>query len=208
MVFLCKFSQNPPIGSGDRVQTRLIFTVLIVWWPWKLGQGHQNLISSFNYPNDTIHKVWPESIICFKRQSADKLLFWSKFDIQSAGVTLKMRSRSPKSNHFFPMSQWCFPASLVKIHLLVQETVQTRLTFTVFIVWWPWKLSQGHQNQNKSLNHPNITIYEVWPEYAKVQETGSRQAFFGQNLKFSKCWCDREIKVKSTKSNHFFPPSQ
>ena len=22
---------NPPIGSGDRVQTRLIFTVFIVW---------------------------------------------------------------------------------------------------------------------------------------------------------------------------------
>ena len=31
--------------------------------------------------------------------------FWSKFDIQSSGVTLKMRSRSLKSNHFFPMSQ-------------------------------------------------------------------------------------------------------
>ena len=31
--------------------------------------------------------------------------FWSKFDIQIAGVTLKMRSRSPKSNHFFSPSQ-------------------------------------------------------------------------------------------------------
>ena len=30
--------------------------------------------------------------------------FWSKFDIQSAGVTLKMSSRSPESNHFFLMS--------------------------------------------------------------------------------------------------------
>ena len=57
---------NPPIGSGDRVQTRLILPSL-VWWPWKLGQGHQNLIKSFNYSNDTIHKVWPESIIWFKR---------------------------------------------------------------------------------------------------------------------------------------------
>ena len=35
------------------------FYSLIVWWPWKLGQGQQNLIYSFNYPNDTIHKVWP-----------------------------------------------------------------------------------------------------------------------------------------------------
>ena len=35
------------------------FTGFTVWWPWKLGQGHQNLINSFYYPNDTIHKVWP-----------------------------------------------------------------------------------------------------------------------------------------------------
>ena len=31
VVFLCKFGQNPPFGSGDRVQTMLIFTVFIVW---------------------------------------------------------------------------------------------------------------------------------------------------------------------------------
>ena len=62
-------------------------------------------------------------------------LFWSKFDIQSAGVTLKMRSRSSKSNHFFPMSHWCFCVSLVKIHQLFQDRVQKMLIFTVFIVW-------------------------------------------------------------------------
>ena len=33
-----------------------IFKVFIVWWTWKLAEDHQNLISSFNYPNDTIHK--------------------------------------------------------------------------------------------------------------------------------------------------------
>ena len=45
------------------------------------------------------------------------------------------------SNHFFPMSQWCFCVSLVKIHQLVQEIrVQTRLISTVCIVWWLWKL--------------------------------------------------------------------
>ena len=31
VVFLCKFDQNPPIGLQDRVQTRLIVTVFIVW---------------------------------------------------------------------------------------------------------------------------------------------------------------------------------
>ena len=29
VVFLCKFGQNLPTGSGDRVQTRLICTVFI-----------------------------------------------------------------------------------------------------------------------------------------------------------------------------------
>ena len=44
----------------DRLQKspfKLILTVLIVWWPWKLGKGHQNLINSFNYHSDTIHKA-------------------------------------------------------------------------------------------------------------------------------------------------------
>ena len=61
-------ANNPPIGSGDKSADKAhFFTVFIVWWSWKLGHGHQNLINSFNYPNYTIHKVWPESIIWFKR---------------------------------------------------------------------------------------------------------------------------------------------
>ena len=30
LVFMCKFDETPLIGSGDRVQTSLTFTVLIV----------------------------------------------------------------------------------------------------------------------------------------------------------------------------------
>ena len=55
-------SPNPPIGSGDRVQTRLIFTIFIMWWPWKLGQGHQNLITSFLPPNNVSVQVWSKSM--------------------------------------------------------------------------------------------------------------------------------------------------
>ena len=43
---------------------------------------------------------------------ADKL-----FDIQSAGYDLE---KKVKVICFFPMSQWCFCVSLVKINLLVQ----------------------------------------------------------------------------------------
>ena len=126
--------QNPCIGSGDRVQTMLFFTVFIVWWSWKLVQGNPNLIKSFNYSNDTIHKVWPKSIIYFKRYGADKL-FWSNFDSQSAGVSLKMRSRSPKSNHFFPMSQWCLRARLVKINLSIQEIECRQAHFNIYSLY-------------------------------------------------------------------------
>ena len=52
-----------------------------------------------------------------------------------------MRSRSPKSNHFFPMSKWCLYASLVKIHQLVKVT----------------KIWSNRQTI------PTI-VYEVWPE--------------------------------------------
>ena len=160
MVFLCKFGQNPPIGLGDRVQTMLICTTFIVWWPWKFGQGHQNLINSFNYPNDTIHKVWPESMIWFKRQGADKL-FWSKFDIQSAGVTLKMRQGHQNLIISSPYPTGVSMQVWSKSTIASGDRVQTRLIFTVFIVWVPWKLGQDHQNLTKSLNYPNVTIYEV-----------------------------------------------
>ena len=153
-----------------RVQTMLIFTVFIVWWPSKLGQGHRNLINSFNYPNDTLHKVWPESIIgsrdrvqtsffrqnltfkvpvcpwkwgqghqninisspCpsgvsmqnwskftkwFRRWNADKAHFYSLYSV----VTLKIRSRSQKSDQIFKPSQYYNVWSLVIIRHFVQE---------------------------------------------------------------------------------------
>ena len=39
-------------------------------------------------------------------------------------VTLKMMSRSPKSNQLFPPFQQCFNASLIKISLLAQNKAQ------------------------------------------------------------------------------------
>ena len=158
MVFLCKFCQNSPIGSGDRMQTRLIFTVFIVWWPLKLGHGHQNLNNFLIIPMIQ-YKKFGQNLSFGSRDRMQTSFFWSKFNIQSADVTLKMRSMSPKSNHFFPMFQWCFCATLVKIHHLFQEIrVQTMLIITM---WWPWNLGQGHQNLIKSLNHPNITIWSL-----------------------------------------------
>ena len=72
-------------------------------------------------------------------------------------VTLKIRSRSPKSNQIFQPSQ---------------------------------------QYMKFGLN----------PSF------GSRDrvqiSFFGQKLKISKCMVTLKMKSRSSKSNHFFPPSQ
>ena len=74
----------------------------------------------------------------------------------SAGVTLKMRSRSRKSNHFFPMSQSCFCASLVKIHYCFRRYSADKAHFYSLLLWCPWKLGQGHQNLINSLIIPMI----------------------------------------------------
>ena len=46
-------------------------------------------------------------------------------------VTLKIRSRSPKSNYFFPLSWWCICASLIKFHLLVKEIIFTQTFYCI-----------------------------------------------------------------------------
>ena len=115
--------------------------------------------------------------------------FLTKFDIQNTCVTLKMKSRSSKSNHFFPMFHRCFCASLVKIHQFVQEIEYRQGSFLQSlhsIVWWPWKLGQCHQNLIKSLNHPNITTYEVWLESVVWFASGDRvqTSFFRSKFDF------------------------
>ena len=148
-----------------------LFLVFIVWWPWKLGQVHQNLIKSFNYPNDTIYKVWPESMIqeiacrqaVFGQNLTFKVLVWPW--------------KWGQGHQNLITSFSC------QIHELVQEIECRQGLLLVFIVWWPWKLGQVHQNLIKSFNYPNDTIYKVWPE-SMVQEIACRQVVFGQNLTF------------------------
>ena len=81
------------------------------------GQGHQNLISSFTCPSIVDVQVWSKSIHSYKRQNANKPFP----NILSPPVTLKMGSRSPKSNQFGYMSQQYKCASLVKIYSFLQE---------------------------------------------------------------------------------------
>ena len=61
MIYLCQFDKNPSTGSKDILLTRL--------WPWKWGQGHQNLISHLACPNNIMMQCWRKSIRWFRRYS-------------------------------------------------------------------------------------------------------------------------------------------
>ena len=60
MVFLCKFGQNPLIGSGNSADKAHLCGDL------ENKVKVTSLIKSSNYPNITMYEVWPESAICSK----------------------------------------------------------------------------------------------------------------------------------------------
>ena len=86
----------------------------------KIGRGHQNQISSTSCPNVISMQIWLKSANQFMRYGAHNT-FWLKFGSLSPAVTLKIRSRSPKPNQLFIMSQCYIHANLVKIHPPVHE---------------------------------------------------------------------------------------
>ena len=132
------------------METRLIFTDFIVWWPWKLGS--RNVQTSFLGQNLTFKvQVWPG-----KWGQSHQNLIISFYYL--SGVSVQVWSKS--TNSF--------------------RGVETRLIFTVFIVWWPWKLGHGHQIP---LIIPIIQYIKFGPNPLFVSRDRV-QTLFGQNLIF------------------------
>ena len=121
---------------------------------------------------------------------------------------IKMRSRSPKSYNFFPMSQWCFRVSLVEIHHLVQERRHGSL-YSLYSVVTLTIRSRSSKSNHFFLIIPMIQYIKFARIHHLVQEIGCRQAFWskfdiqsaGVTLKL------RSVSPKST-GNHFFSMSQ
>ena len=161
-----KFGQNQSFSSRGRVQTSFfwlkleIFTVFIVWWPWKFDHGHKKSNQIFK-PSQS-YNIWFGQNPSFG--SRDRVLtsffgqnlkyFYSFYSV----VTLKIWSWSPKSNQIF-------------------------------------KPSQSYNN-----------IWSLARIRHLVQEIGCRQAFLVKIWKFQSA--DVTLKMRSQKSNHFFPPSK
>ena len=215
MIQYVKFGQNPLFGWRDRVQTSFFwskFDIQSAGVTLKMCQCHQNLILNFCPMSKwcfhaslvKIHQLVQE-VVC--RQNS----FLSLYSV----VTLKIRSMSPKSDQIFKLSQHYNIWSLARFRHLVQE-IECRQAFfgqtlklLVFIVWWPRKLGQGHQNLIKSLIHTNVKIYMKFGQNPSfVSRDREQTSFFGQNLKFQSAGMTLKMRSVSPKSNHFFPSSQ
>ena len=71
-----KFDQNPLFGSRDRMHTNFFWSKFYSFYSvvnLEIRSRSPNSNQIFKQPNVTTDEVWPESVIWFKRQGADKL---------------------------------------------------------------------------------------------------------------------------------------
>ena len=119
-------------------------------------------------------------------------------------MTLKIRSRSPKSNQFFPLYWWCTCASLVIFHPLVKESIYSVVTLNI-------------RSRSPKSNH--VFTPFLWCIYASsvkflplVKEIVCTQTFYFINKaplgSFLSIYYVVTLKIRSRspKSNHFSPP--
>ena len=114
----------------------------------------------------------------------------------SPPVTLKMGSRSPKSNQFFYMSQHCSCASLVKIYSFLQEIGCGQAIFQQSKPSCDLKMGSRSPKSNQFLymsqQYRCASLVKI---YSFLQEIGCGQALFQQ----SKPSCDLKNGVKIAK---------
>ena len=93
-----------------------------------------------------------------------KPVYGGKFSHEA--VTLKIRSRSPKSNKLLILSDLYRFANMVTFHSMDHEITCWQTLFGLILVdyvWqWPWKLDQGHQNLFSFLSCPNVIAMQIW----------------------------------------------
>ena len=135
-------------------------------------------------------------------------------------MTLKIRSRSPKSNHFFAPSLWCICASSVKFQPLVKKIVCTQTFYCInkahFLSIYSVVTLKIRSRSPKS-NHffaPSLSC--ICASSVKfqplVKEILCTQTFYFINKdplgSFLSIYnvVTLKIRQRSPKSNHFFHP--
>ena len=117
------------------------------------------------------------------RDTIQKPYFGQNLTFQSAPVTLKIRSRSPKSNGLFPSSQQCIYASLVKTHQLVQ------------------KITHGNHILDTSKHRCDLEIRSRSPKFNQLFPS-SKQCIYASLIQI------HPLIQKITKGNHIFDISK
>ena len=72
-------------------------------WPWKLGHGHQNHIL-LHFATMIQYIKFSKNALFNSRDILQKPYFGQNLTFQSADVSLKIRSGSPKSNQLLTLS--------------------------------------------------------------------------------------------------------
>ena len=93
--YLVKIRQSVHEISCKQALFGLNLTVLVPQWPWKSGQGHQNLISSLSCPNVMSMQIWLKSGNRFMRYRGNK-----KVSRQ------RRHQRDPYRNNMSPPFRW------------------------------------------------------------------------------------------------------
>ena len=118
MLQYTKISQNPSFGSrGGCFWSESDIQILM--WPWKWGQGHQNLTTSFPRPNNVSMPLWSNSAHWFRRKSADKELCRRRRD-----STKSTMSPLPFVFFCFFFFLWGRGHNLALIYLVVSEVFE------------------------------------------------------------------------------------
>ena len=122
-------------------------------------------------------QVWSKSTHSFRRQDTDKPFSTNL----SLSVTLKMGSRSSKSNQFFSMSQQLRCRSLVKIHSFILETGCRQAIFRQFKLSVTLKMGSRSPKSNQffsmSQQYSCTSLVKI---HLFIQKIGRIQTIFQQ----------------------------
>ena len=125
-------------------------------------------------------QVWCRKKLLVQKTELRKGWIYSFFkDADLNEVTLKVRSRSPKSYQVYILSQWYNTLSLARIRFSNQEiSYKDPILVKIWhfkVPLWPWKLGQRYQNLINNSPSPNNVSMWVWSK----SEDNAQKPYFG-----------------------------
>ena len=164
---------------------------------WKLGQGHQNLITSFPRPNNVFFPVWSKSMHWFTTKIDCKAHFYS---INSV-VTLKFGHGHLNFIISFPRPNNVSLAVWSKsMHWFTRYTADKVHFYSLnSVVTLKIESRSPYSDQTVYLSQWYITWSLVWIHHL-VHEIGCRQAFVESKFNIQSAYVTLKMRPRSPKS--------